>query len=129
MKNMNVSVVTAMTCLAAVSCHTISTNKGGQINRENAVAAAKKELDRRHLRLPAAYTVTVEKGVIDGEPTVIPIYQVSFRPRSNRQADVLYGVSVDRHTGAIEDFFDTRDYRPADMSLEEFLKRRRKKQE
>ena len=123
---MKVTVPLATLCFLALSCQTAPPAKVGKISREDAIAAAKKELERRHRLLPAGYMITVEEDVIDQEPGLIPIYQVTFSAGAKGATRVLYGVSVNRHSGATEDFFDERDYRPANVSLKEFLKSRKK---
>ena len=110
------------------SCQAVPGFSIGGITSEDAIAIAKKELARRNRPLPPGYVIQVEKGDIVEEPDVRQIYEVSVGVMTNHHFNLRYGVSVNLHNGVIEDIFDERDYRPANMSLEQWRKNREKAQ-
>lgn len=107
------------TCLLMSGCGTLS-RPTNAISRREAIGLAEKELARRHLRLPANYTVNVGNAIIDEEPGEVSVYQVDFSFKNREYADPVVVVSVNMQSGAIADFLDKRDYRPANMSIREF---------
>lgn len=79
-----------------------------EVTREQAIAAAKDELVRRRCSLPKKYTVNVEEGVYKAEmiEPPRPLWEVDFyAPRARAP---LYTVLINRRTGAVDDFMDSR---------------------
>jgi hypothetical protein len=96
---------------------------GCEMSPEHAIAIGTTEIARRHVPLPAGYKVAAQKDTEILEPGYIDLWDVNF---STPQGKKLYTVCVNRYNHQVEEFFDERDYRPANVSLEDFLRSRRK---
>lgn len=96
---------------------------GCEMTPEHAIAIGTREIVRRHVPLPPGYKVTAQKDTEILEPGYIDLWDVNFStPRGKK----LYTVCINRYNHQVEEFFDERDYRPANVSLEDFLKSRKK---
>lgn len=98
---------------------------GCEISREHAISIASREVGRRGLSLPVNYKVSAGRGRADLEPGYVDLWDVTF---SNAHGKMLYVVSVDRYSRQIQDFLDPRDYRPANVSLEQWRRKRERMQ-
>lgn len=123
--SLKIALIIIAACSLIAACETLPGLKFGGITPEDAIALAKKEIVRRHLRLPVDHTVNVKEAIIDEEPGALRVYNVDFSFRNDRHVHPVYLISVNLHSGAIENFLDNRDVRPANVSLRDFLRSRK----
>lgn len=107
-------VLFALVALTA-SCSTYSkqSHQTG-IRDQEAINSAKAEIARRKLTLPDGSIAKVSEGTVIVEVDAeVPIYVVAFYAPGHRRSNPLYQVSINRRTGTIEDFTDSRTLIPA----------------
>jgi hypothetical protein len=84
------------------------------VSDRDAIDIAKSEIARRKLTLPSGSTVKISKGatIVEVDPEV-PIYVVAFYTPGHSKLNPRFQISVNRRTGEIEDFTDSRTLIPA----------------
>jgi hypothetical protein len=99
-------------CLALLGCLSHPRPSDGS-QRNEIIQIAKREIERRHIRLPLDCDITVDDGV-----TVFPVgkareeFVVRFTFTYRGKRDVVYKVVIDRRSRKIDGFIDYRDTIP-----------------
>jgi hypothetical protein len=84
------------------------------IGKRQAIEIAKREIDRRKLRLPEKFTVTAMEGFAFDE--INPrrtIYVVTFFSADTEKRKEIYQVNINSRNGEVEEFSDTQAAIPA----------------
>jgi hypothetical protein len=99
-------------CLALLGC--ISHPRPSDVSQRNEIIQiAKREIDRRQIRVPLDCDITVDEGV-----TVFPVgnareeFIVRFTFTYHGKRDVVYKVVIDKRSRRIDDFIDYRETIP-----------------
>jgi len=84
------------------------------VTSERALAAARREIARRHCPLPAHYSVDVGEAVFQAEfERERPLWGVHFYLATGHGRRDLVTVFIDRRTGAVDSFIDRRQTVPS----------------
>lgn len=83
------------------------------ITPQAAIEIAKRELSRRGISLPTNWGVNVGHGATpEGVTVERPLFVVSFYPPEKDKRSAVYQITIEKRTGEVESFFDTRKVVP-----------------
>jgi hypothetical protein len=98
-----------------VSCSTLPYRAAstGELGKDEAIAIAMREVQRRGERLPIGpTTIEADETIVEVGPNV-PTYVVSFNTSPKATKAAVFVVVIDRRNGAVQEFIDTRKLIPA----------------
>ena len=90
--------------------------ESGLLDRKHAIEIANWEILRRNLSLPRNHTIRVaEAQMFDEVNGVVPVYEVYFDFIQSGRSTNLYNITVNRRSGEIEFFSDSRKGTPGSV--------------